>query len=240
MRYLSIILIVVLCLGVTRVSAVVPTLPEQAVSVAPATAKPGEPVTLSAVVYNNTKSTVTATVTFTSPQAVVATATDIVIPSDTAKVATAQWIMPDKATLITATISKATSSNKDLSTLNGIVGTVTVGGSGQVKGIFAKVVAFTESYRLRGLEYFTALLDQSVAKLGTLTINEVTAQFKSKPATTDTTQPEAEAMDGHTMDYVTYGYAYIGKAFFARTVVFYGVMGLMVLLLLRFIYSRFV
>ena len=101
----------------------------------------------------------------------------------------------------------------------------------KLHGWVGKVVDTLEQYRLRELAYFTALLDQSQHKLGLTTINDIKAVFGAS---------DTSAKGDHTMEYITLGYAMAGKAFFARTVLYYVTVILLTLFAIRFIVTRFI
>lgn len=114
----------------------------------------------------------------------------------------------------------------------------------KIRGWTGRLVDTLERYRLRELEYFTALHAKSQEVLGVTTIKEVKTFFAPAPAPavpgTATTEDSKEEKPDRTMEYVTLGYAMAGKAFFARKALYFIVIILMALFFIRFIFKRFV
>lgn len=219
----------------------------------PSDATPGEVVELNALVYNDTAEEVSVTVTFSGNNVLVATTGTILIPTKTAKVATARWLMPTEKITLTATAAKVLSkAKKDVPALHGVLGTVVVGGTSAlaipeippgVKGFAAKIVNFLEGFRLKELAYFTRLYDKSKEVLGTTTLKDVSTILQPdtapKDTTTDTTvAPPEEKKPSNTMGYLQLLYATSGKAFFGHKAVYYVVLILAILLIFRFIFNR--
>ncbi len=241
-KFFTILLVVLTCVGINRAHAIA-TIPDQAVWITPADAKIGDSIEVNALVYNDADATISVLVGFTTNDAVIGNTSEIIIPAKTAKVATVQWKLPETSTVVTATITKASSTKKDVVAPKGLLGTVTIGGTARTtgSGILAKVTGAIEGYREHELQYFTALLVKSQAVLGAMTIKEVAVLIKGGTPTTSTTHTENETdvkKSAHTIDYVTFGYASAGKAFFSHKALYYVVLIVFVLFIIRFIVSR--
>jgi hypothetical protein len=237
-------------------------LPSTSVWFDPATAVVDAPITLNALVYNNQAATATVTVVFTTDKQTKIGSVTEQVPAQSAKTFSTAWKMPAKSTLVTATVTTAvTASKKSLPALVGPVGSITVGtvtplitgvavpsfpGSTQIAAWFAPLFNAVEKFRLQQATYFTRLQESSRNKIG-LNPAALPQIFQQPDGTTDSTPSSTSGqaanantvnMFGSPLDYVTYAYATAFTALFANQMVFYIVLILIILLLLRFIANR--
>jgi hypothetical protein len=247
-----IILTALFVLSAATAAFAAPSVPDAKVWVTPTDAKPTEEVTLNAFVYNTEKQDITFTVSFTAASKEIASAT-LLIPAETAKVATAIWAMPEKSTVVTATVTKAvTKQSKDLTAFHGKLGTVTVGtttplskitipGQETVKGWFGSLMLNLEAYRARQEKHFAEARDAAKEKLG-LTVKDAAKELLSPEVPAPLSQgeevkPVQEKND--PLDYATLIYSTLLSSFFANKPVFYIVLIILVLFVIRFIVGRF-
>lgn len=244
--FLSLILMPVLAFAA-------PTLPDAKVWISPADAEPTKPVTLHAFVYNTSKEEITFTVSFKEKTTEVAS-TAILVPAESAKVATATWIMPSESKAIAAVVTKATTKqNKDIATLHGTLGTVTVGsiatlpeisipGGSTVKAWVGGFLEKAEVFRVRNAGYFVREREAAKVRLGINTFGGVADKLLTPeiPAQ-DPKDAEVAPVESKNdpMDYVTLAYSSILAPLFAQKAVFYIVSILLTLFIIRFIVSRF-
>jgi hypothetical protein len=232
-----------------------PTLPDAKVWVTPADAVPAESIALHAFVYNTEKQDITFTISFKAQEKEVATAT-LLVPAESAKVATATWVMPEESVVVNASVTKAeTKLKKDIASLHGPLGTVTVGsiaalpklsipGGSTVKAWIGTFLEKVEVFRARKAGYYIRLREETKEKLG---IN--TFQGAIKVLVPNTPEPTAVPGDKATekpaevkndpMDYATLVYSAALASLFAQKAIFYIVFILFVLFIIRFFVSRF-
>lgn len=254
MKYIFPILILVFFIfsPVGSKAFAVATLPSNPVWITPAAATMGDEIQINTLVYNDTADQASLSVTFTADNTVVATVSNLIVASKTAVVATAAWVMPDQKTTITVMVTKAlTKEKKEIPSLKGTIGTITIGGPDaatlpnipNVKGFAGGVITTLEEFRLKQLEGFTVLYDQSKAVLGKTTLKDVSTILKpDAPAasseTTSAPQQGETSSGSHAMEYLKLIYATIGRAFFAQKTLYYIVIILAVLFVIRFIFRR--
>ncbi|MDB5188736.1 MAG: hypothetical protein JWM92_334 [Candidatus Nomurabacteria bacterium] len=195
-RLSLIVLFFVMMLSVGKVSAAA-ALPSSAVWFTPASASVGSAITLNALVYNNQSVSATVTVTFTNTTSKekIAAMTDT-IAAQSAKTITANWIMPAKNTVVTATVTGAFDKNKkSLPALLGVLGTVTVGntptplingisfpGSTQLNAWFTPVLTTMESFRKKEAISFAHMRDSNPGNSVTNTYYTMGASLFTNPA----------------------------------------------------------
>lgn len=160
-----------------------------------------------------------------------------------------EWKMPETSTEVTATIAKATDRNKkELKALIGPIGTVTVGvpiltqqvGLGPIKGWVGDIVGKLEAWRVKQLAYFTQLKLEASEVLGRTTIKDVGDLLQPETPTqseTDSTPVVEQKDNGTTLGYIKLMYATAGKAFFAHKAVYFVVLILGALLVIRLFFK---
>ncbi len=245
----------ILCIA-SSVHAVA-TPPSQTVWVTPSDAKTGEEIMLNAFVYNDTSTEASVTVEFTQGSAEqvkgVATAT-ITVPASTAKIATATWKMPDRSMTVTAEVTKAsTKAKKDIPTLLGVVGTVTVGGTpvlaapdlGGIKKWFGGLLTHIETYRLKQAEHYAVVLKKSKSVVNGDAPKDIVKLLlpddpnTATPTTAGQTTGSVKEAESHTGDYANMVFATAAESFFAHKAFFYISIVIVALFVLRFIFGRF-
>lgn len=234
----------------------VATPPSETVWITPADAGATDPITLNAFVYNDTTDEATTTVVFTQGTAEqakgIATVT-IIVPANTAKIATTPWTMPERSTLVTATVSKAlTKTKKEIPTLVGVLGTSTIGGSTPLtlpdltnaKGFVGKFLARLEDFRVNQAKHYAGVLAKSKAIVNDVAPKDIADLLvpDDPNAPTPTTEGEAFSVDqktGHTAAYANMVFATAAHSFFDHKAAFYITLVIITLFLLRFIIGRF-
>ena len=224
--------------------------PKEAVWVTPADAKVGDAIELNTLVYNSQKQEITFTVEFKAGETLI-TKTDVVIPAQSAKTAIGKWIMPKEPTQVSATVTKAlTKLKKDVPTLHGPLGTVTVGqavrsipGKEAATAWIGRQLAILEVYRLKQAERYAALRDELKAELGVTKPSEVIKDLLPEAPTTAEGQEVAQNNPDpleNAFKYALLIFRTSIAALFENKAVFYVSLGILVLLVIRFIFSRFV
>jgi hypothetical protein len=232
--------------------------PSAAVWVTPSDAKAGDAIMLNAFVYNNTTDEASATVVFTqgipAEAKGIATAT-ITVPANTAKIATVSWTMPEKSALVTATVTKAvTKAKKDIPSLAGVLGTVTIGGTtmalpdfGNVKGRIGVWLAAIEVFRLKQAEHYAQVLKESKQTVNGVAkkdiVNLLTPDDSNAPTPTTEGQLSAGSVketESHAGAYASMVFATAANSFFAHKALFYISLIIVGLFIVRFIVGRFV
>lgn len=249
----------ILSIGIALIMAfvVVPSvfaaaeLPSNTVWYEPATAPADSAITLQALVYNNQTSDATVTVDFTIPNKTkVATATAL-IPAQSAKTLSAVWKMPHASTVVTGTVTAAvTAKHVSLPKLLGVLGTVTAApsvapttttsmssfpGSAQLSAWFGPLLAKIEAFRVKEAAYFTDLRDKSKAAAGLAIGTTIGTALTSQTPASDATNQ----IFSHPGDYFNYFYASAMVPVFSNQIIFYIVLLLAVLLVIRFIVNLF-
>lgn len=217
------------------------TVPNTSVWVTPADAKVGTTITLNALVYNDQNQDVTVTVLFKTPTVSIGTVSQS-IAAGSAKTVTEAWTMPDVSTTVTATVTAAVTKQKQsVSSLIGVVGTVSVGasttslaipGSSAVSAWFRSVFSSVESFRTKEASYYAALRDETKKALG------ITPSQHGAATVGEYGLPVIKA--DNPVQYFTLIYATALAAFFGSQVIFYVSVVLIILLILRFIVNMFV
>jgi hypothetical protein len=203
-------------------------LPATAVWFTPATATVGSPVVLNALVYNNQTISATVTVAFetSTPTVTIGTITAS-IPAETAKTLSYNWKMPSASTVITATVTKAVGSNgQSIPALLGTLGTTSVAstptpllsnlnipGTSAISAWFATTFANVEAFRNKEAVVFSAQRDALKSTMGANTTNAF----------------------GNPSNYLLLIYSSTAASLFSSIGLFYIVLLLAVLLLLKFI-----
>lgn len=228
---------------VPLIALAAPTIPAQLVWTTPESAKAGETIKLSALVYNSTDRQVSVTVDFVADGKTVATAPTTVLPIETAKVVTADWRMPTDKTLITASVRTATDkSKKEVETLVGTIGTVSIAPVATpipavVSEKLGSATSAVENARLRTLAYFTDLKKQTGTDLGDTTVTEIKS-IMNPPTPGDKTSQAQPVDQGKLVTYAKYLYASAGKALFANRTLCYVIAILLVLFLIKVVVGK--
>lgn len=213
----------------------------------PSQAPSGEPVTLSALVYNKETQTVTVRVSFSTVKKTLGEPVVLTIAPATAKTATVAVVQPEDRQLVTVTVLSAVGADKKpVPTSEGVLGTITIGPEKKdiledLSGVEATLMqAFrtarvsTEAFRLKQATHFTTLRDTTRALIDTQetipdpTTEEVSATLLDTYKTAKITQ------------YTTLGTATILAAFFSKMLLFYIVSFLLLFGLIRFVIRTFV
>jgi hypothetical protein len=176
-----------------------------------------------------------------------------------AKTASISWIVPQKETVVTATITKAIDAKKvSITELLGDIGIVTVGGlsadtlslpsDSAIKKWFASITAHIEPFRLKEAIYFRDLRDATRARLGivsstsTPTPSSTTPEAAALPQQTNNagTLSDLSALKTvHGGDYVTLIYATALATLFSSILLFYLLLIGLIILVIRFIFRLF-
>ena len=156
----------------------VATPPAETLWVTPSDAKSGATIDLNAFVYNNTKNEVSVTVMFVSGGTDIGTVV-VVVPKESGRTAVLSWVMPEKATSILVSITKAvnTKDKKDVVSLKGELGSIAVGatapiaidgfpGTDAIKQWFSVHLAPVEKWRITQAEHFAIMRDEAKRDLG--------------------------------------------------------------------------
>jgi hypothetical protein len=224
--------------------------PKEAVWVTPADAKVGDAVELNTLVYNSEKQEITFTVVFSTTEPIATTT--VVIPAQSAKVATGKWIMPKESTQVTASVTKAlTKLKKDITALHGPLGTITVGqavrsipGKEAASAWIGRQLSLLELYRLKQAERYAALRDQLKEEIGMTKPSQIIKDMlPESPTPVSEEEPKLEENSnplGNAYQYALYIYRSALAALFENKAVFYISLGIVVLLVIRFIFSRFI
>ena len=237
----------------TPVAVVVPT---ESVNRAPESAKVGEAVTLSAIIYNAQKQSVTYTVVFDAAGTLIGSTT-ILIPREAAKTASLEWKVPKDGVMVTATITKAlTALKKDIATEHRIVGTVVVGNTDplgisvnkekvdQAKSWIVKAFSGLEVFRKKQALYFAIERDAARVRLGIDVVTQIEDKYANKFDNTPDPKnaPSATGVNTstHSNDYFVMIYSSAFASYFGHIAFFYIASFLIVLLLLRIIWRMFI
>ncbi len=199
----------------------------------PTDATAADEIQLSALVFNDSAEEVTTSVQFSANQAIIAPAMNVVIAAHTAKVATLSFTMPGQKTIITAIVPTAffTKSKKSDEALLGATSSLIVADTTlpvkfpAATGLIGAVVDKLESFRTRELTYFTALKETNTLGSSTPKVIGTVIEISSS----DSKQSP--------MRMFVYAYAAAGKALFAQKALFYIVLVLLLLFILRFLFS---
>ena len=253
--YTVLALFVVALLMQTSAVFAAATLPSNAVWYEPVDTAVGAPITLHALVYNNTSADATVTVDFTTVDGKVATST-MLVTAQSAKTFSATWKMPATSTIVTGAVTAAVNANKkSVPLLLGTLGTITVApiapavsilpssfpGSAQLSAWFGPLFSKIEAFRIKEGVYYTQLRDTSKAAANISTV-PTTTQTTTTPSTTvsdnTSTTPASDALSSmfsSPSGYFNYFYASALAPVFSNQIIFYIVLLLFVLLFLRFI-----
>ena len=111
----------------------------------------------------------------------------------------------------------------------------------QVKTLMNKMIAYLESFRMRQLAYFTELKEKHKDVVAETTIKDITTIMAPdvSSSTTEEADVSAEESNEQTIEYLRYGYAWAGEGFFSHRALYYVVVILCTLFIVRFIFSRF-
>jgi hypothetical protein len=231
-----------------------PTLPDAKVWITPADALPTDDITLNAFVYNTEKQDITFKVSFKTGEKEIANAT-LLVPAESAKVVSAGWVMPEKSTVVTASVTSAlTKLKKDIVSLHGSLGSVTVGsiaavpklsvpGGNTIKAWFGNFLEKVEVFRARKAGYFVRMREETKAKLGINNIQGVvkilTPSTPSPTAVPGDKPSEEQEVKNDPIDYAKLVYSSALASLFTQKAIFYIVFILLVLFIIRFFVSRF-
>lgn len=220
----------------TYAAATPPTTP---VWITPTDATPGDNAVLHAFIYNATASGASLTVTFSEGTTILATAPTVNVPANAGKEVAVTIIVPEGKVVITAEVAHAVTAKKEVPSLEGVVGTVTLGentpqlsfpNTAVFKQWGQSFLSVFEVYRLKEVTYFAVLKAKAKAALPSI------------PSTTTGTllNPSSSVAlsSFHPLLYVTYAYAAAGNFFFVQKMVYYVVIILAILLILRFIFVQ--
>jgi hypothetical protein len=108
------------------------------------------------------------------------------------------------------------------------------------KALTKKVFETLEDFRVRQLARFTVLKKEHSDVVAETTIKDITSMMNSESQTvSQETEVDTERSNEQTMEYVWYGYAWVGVEFFSRVALYYVVVILLALCIVRFVFSRF-
>lgn len=232
--------------------------PEFNIWITPPDAKPGEAIEIHAFVYNNTTKNVTATISFKVSAKEIGKST-ISIPAETAKAAKISWEFPQEKTEVLVEVTNAVDTRKkNVPELVGVVGTVTIEENNTkgslalpsqqaIKKWFGSIFATIEPFRIKQSDHYTELRNNTRDKLGLGSKNGMLPDL-SEPETPAVPGDDEESLRAGSVttarqlnigNYLTYLYASALAALFTNIAVFYITLILVILLVLRFIFSRF-
>lgn len=234
-------------LGLPLVVFAQPPAPGVSVWAEPKEAALGAPITLSALVYNTQKDTVTVTVVFTTPLVTYGEPVRLSIPPGTAKTATVTSVQPEDRQVVTATVTEAINSKKEsVPSLEGPLGSVSIGPEkqdpfGSLRGFEASLRRMVqvirtdlEAFRSKQAAHFIALRDEKKELMQKpVAVPESFFEEGTKPLELYSTK--------HSMfDYVTLATATALATFFSQSLLFYIALFLMAFFVLRFVFRLLV
>lgn len=213
----------------------------------PAQAPAGETVTLSALVYNTQTQTVTVRISFSTVEKTLGEPVVLTIAPATAKTASVAVVQPGDRQLVTVTtLSAIGADKKPVPTLEGVLGTITIGPEkkdilNDLSGVEATLMrtfrttrAHIETFRLKQALHFTTLRDNTRALIDA---NETPVDPTTEEAPTTMLDTYKTAA---ITQYTTLGTATILAAFFSKMILFYIVSFLLLFGLIRFVFRTFV
>ncbi|MEI6022586.1 MAG: hypothetical protein WCQ32_01975 [bacterium] len=249
MKYLVYCLLGILA----SVSVVFAAAPADSFDIVPSTALPGETVSLQALIYNAEKSDITYTVVFSTPTKVISTQ-QTSVPSLGAKTIKANFVIPKTVDSVSATIKKAvTKTGTHITSLEKPIGTLSVGPatSAQLPGflqsvqkvpMIGAVYTTVDNFRAQQIEYFTAIRDGAKIRIGssidTLAGGVIDKGLNAATGSTTATTTDANANTGSFVDYATYIFSAMLVQLFSSQPMFYVVLGLLIIVVLRAIFRR--
>lgn len=207
----------------------------------------GKPLTLSALVYNTQKDTVTVTVTFTTPLTTYGEPVRLSIPPATAKTAAVSITQPEDRQVVTATVTSAVNSKKEpIVSLEGPLGAVTIGPEkqdpfGSLSGVEASLKRMVsvirtdlEAFRSKQAAHFIALRGEKKELMQKpVEVPESFFEEGEKPLELYSTK--------HSMfDYITLVTATALATFFGQSLLFYIALFLITFFLVRFVFRLLV
>lgn len=240
-------------------------LPSNPVSVAPSNAKPGDPIEIMALIYNNQKETITFSVEFKSGDNLIDKPVVTTISSMSAKTVSIKWKQPEIKTQINVSITSAVDKQrKDLTQLHGIVGFIILGNKefetvgslsnisipdGKIKEVFYNLRDKLEVFRKKEFSHFSILRDKTKIKLNievpTEVKDSITPDFATSESQIDKSDDvtlgylEKENLD-NPMDYGTLVYATALASLFGSIIMFYTALILILFLILRVLFKMFI
>ncbi len=233
-----------------------PSTPERSVFITPENPKRGDTVQLSALVYNQGSDTVVATVSFLDVETEIGVA-QITIPPRSAQTAIVTWTFPLVQTDVTVFVTGATDSRgRTVSSMIGQVGVASFGTTPSMlfsrEGVEAKLTALIafvfndiEPWRLRQAQHFAELREEKRFELGISTARDTysgyittTPEAPALPGGQDTTSYiPAEKQKLNVTGYATLLYATSLAKLFSSMILFYVVILLVLILIIRWIIS---
>lgn len=242
-------LIIVLCSLQTTFA--IGEVPKDKVSVSPVGGKVGSAITISAFLYNDQKETITFTLEAKAGDTVLGKPV-VTLASGSAKTIAIAWKEPKAQTTVTVNIISALNAKRvDVPVLHGTLGIVLVGSSeaptptpssplstGAFGKVFDSSKSFLETFRTKQATHFATERDAARAKLG-IQKTEAPSAIDSGASGTADDLPQIKKVD-NPMDYGMLILSTALASFFASTLMFYGALALIALLLIRAVFKMFV
>lgn len=228
--------------------------PQDSFSIAPTGAAVGSTVSLQTLIYNAEKTTISYTVVFASPTKTLNTQT-VSIPSLGAKTIKTSFVVPKESVTISSSIQKAvTAKGVVIPKLQKTIGSVVVGPAPQSSSILflksvqktpiiGKVYIAMDEFRVKQLDYFTAVRDGAKLRVGS-SLEDVTKGIIAtniEPALTGTQAPaieEKKVSGGGVLDYATYICMSMLVQLFTNQTAFFIASGVLLIVLLLTIFRR--
>lgn len=233
-----------------QISFAVGDVPKDKVSVSPVGGKVGSAITISAFLYNDQKETMTFTLEAKAGDTVLAKPV-VTLASGSAKTIAIAWKEPKAQTTVTVNIISALNAKRvDVPALHGTLGIVLVGSSetppstpsaplstGAFGKVFDSSKSFLETFRVTQATHFAKERDAVKAKLG-IQKTDTSGVIESGASGTDDL-PQIKKVD-NPMDYGMLILSTALASFFASSLMFYGALALITLLLIRALFKMFV
>jgi len=207
---------------------------------------PGDPILVYAKLNNISSEPVTYVLAFIAGEKAIGSKV-VTLSAYTAQDVSIQWKMPEARTEVIVTIARATDKNKkELKALAVPIGAVMVSlpepksefTFGPIKEWVREMIDTLETFRIKKLEYFTRLKIEAKVVLSRTTLKDVDNLLQPETQTQSATDPtpQVEQKDnGTTLGYVKLAYVTIGKALFANKAVYFVIINIAILLIIRLV-----
>lgn len=247
----TIVLFLITALCLTQTSFALGETPKEKVWVEPIGGKVGSAITISAFLYNDQKETITFTLEAKAGDTVIAKPI-ATLASGSAKTIAMPWKEPKTQTTVTVNIISALNTKRvDVPALHGTLGIVLVGSTepavstsstplstGALGKVFDNSKSFLETFRLKQATHFAKERDIAKEKLNIQKTDSSKVTQTGVSGINDDL-PQIGKVD-NPMDYGTLILSTALASFFASTLMFYGALILIALLLIRAIFKMFV
>jgi hypothetical protein len=258
MNKFILLLIVIISLGYQNVFAIA-TSPMQTVSIEPINAEIDKAIKINALIYNDQKESITFGVNFSFGEKIIGTQSVLIGPLS-AKTVSISWTQPkEKTEIVVSIVSSVTKNKKDIKSLQGVLGTITLGQDSinintdlenKATGIFSSIYSNIEKFRLKQSLYFGDLRDKTKRTLGMQIkedlIKKIAPIFKapSGPTFEGDTPSKLGELDNSKLDnpkeYGILIFTTSMASLFGNSIMFYGVLAFMVLYIIRTLFKMFI